>query len=447
MQVPVIMVSSSNFGYIPHSSRVAALEISTLAVDSLEISTLAADSLTVSGGAVMASLGSVVNLTQASVDAGLFESPLDSAKVYVVDGNINMTGHTVVVPAGGLQLRGLGFIVSSLFTTDNGTQLFTSPVGGSGDIFAQEMAFSTSGAGSSVFALTDSDGSHSAAFFRLNFDGCSSLGYFDGYRQGLEENTGRFGSTPGLEFRGTWLGGYTIQTSIVRGVSDTVFSLFKCAVGQTFASRFGTNTNAVLPANVTAFEMAEANFTGDGLLQVSLATFAGPGAVFAGLSASNKKVRVTSSVGTENTYVGAFWKVATSVATTFTLVNTSVLMAGITAATDLVWFSQPGNNNTTYLSTLTARMVGTFNGSFIGGNNKQFTLAFRRWDSSAGVYSVLATTQFTTGGTGKFESVMFFSPRIDVDVNDRVEIWIANNTDTSSITASTETQFNLHEAR
>jgi hypothetical protein len=394
-----------------------------------------------SNGSGSGAASSLIMVDQTAVDNGIFEATLDSEKLYFIDGALNMNGHTIVVPTNGLEFGGLGFNISSLNTTDTSTQLFSSPVGGSGDLFFGELSVSVSGAGSSVFALTDVDGTHAIEFSKVNFNNCSSLGYIDGYRQGLEMITGRFGGKPSLEFRGTWAGGYFIQASITRGVVDDTYSLYSCAVGQTFSSRFGGNPNIVVPTNVTIFEMTPSNFTGDSLLQIDGAIFSGSGPVFSGIDETSRSVNVRNTKGTPNTYVGAFWSITTAVVTNTAVVNDYYKLLGTTTGTDLVWFTLPGNNDVTLSTSDQVNVVVTFVGSFTGSNNKVFTIKFRKWDNSGSAYVEGKQTQFTTNGSGRFESVTFFSPRITMDENDRIEVWIANNTDGSSITAAINTQF------
>lgn len=421
----------SDHGYTPRWARFKYIATTTLCVNGSEVT----------GGA-----SSVIIINQTTVDNGIFETLLVSDKLYVIDGALDITGHSIEVPTGGVEFEGLGFNVSSITTTDDGTQIFTSPVGGSGDLLFKDIAFTASGVGSSVFALTDSDGTHAVEYARVNFNNCSSLGYIDGYRQGLEVGTGRFGGTPDLEFRGVWAGGYFVQLSIARSLTDSVYSLFKSAVGHTFASRFGGNPNILIPANVTAFEMTSANFAFDELLQIDGANFSGDGAVFSGIDETNTRVRVKNTRGTPNTFVGGFWVLSATAPTATAVQNTFYKLAGTTTGSSLVWFTLPGDNNLTSNSTETVQTMATFTGSFSGGNNKVFKIRFRVWDNSAAAYVDSNETQFTTGGTGRFESVTLFSPRLSLDENDRIEVWVANTTDGSSITADVDTHFFAREA-
>lgn len=321
----------TRFGYIPHS---------------VTVNNLAFNSTTdTNGGAIVIEYAYALPVTQTQVDAGFLETRMESGKLYIFDGPINMNGHQITVPAGGLHVTGHGFGVTSLTLTDENKAMFISPAGGSGDLFLSEMTVTSSGTGGSVFALDDADGTHAFELTHVNFNGCTSLGFLDGYRQGLEENTGRFGGTPGLEFRGAWNGGYFIFASITRGLTNSVFSVYKSAVGQTFASRVGGNPNMDLPANVTGFEVAAANFSDDEEFQLTGANFQGAGTPLSGLSVSDVKTRISSSRGIDSTHVGGYWTITASAETPTTTNDVFVKLAGTTAYTDLAWFSGPGNND------------------------------------------------------------------------------------------------------
>lgn len=425
----------SEFGYAPrfgYSRRIDAYQ--------LDAKNFAVDGRTASGGAT-----NVIYLDQTKIDAGCLDEPLDSTKVYIIDGSLDITGYSIEVPVAGLMMDGLGFNISSITTSEENGEIFSSPIGGSGDLLFTDIGITASGTGSKVFALTDVDGTHAIEFQRVNFNGCVDLGYMDGYRQGLEQGTGRFGSTPSLEFRGTWAGGYFMDTSIVRGIADSVYSLFSSAIGQSFASRFYSNANIVIPANVTAFGFARANFTSDELLQIDGAQFAGAGAVLSGIDETDTRVRVSNTRGYPNTYVGGRWSCSVTASTSFSVTN-PVKLAGTTTGSDLEWWSLPGNNDLTYDSTQPAKVYATFTGSFTGGNNKDFIITFRVWDDSASSYVDSTSTLFSTDGVGNYSNLAIHSPRLTVNENDRIELWIENTTDTTSITMQLSSQLIIQEA-
>ena len=427
----------SRFGYLPRNNN----------VNILNFNELTGGTVTLDGTALEAPQ-SIIYLTQDKIDAGILDTDLDSTKLYIVDGALNITGYHIEIPVAGLQMAGWGFDISSITKTDINEAMFQCPVGGCGDLLLDDMGLTTSGTGGSVFAICDNDGTHAIEMNRVNFNGCTSLGFIEDYRQGLETGTGRFGGTPSLEFRGTWGGGYFIQTSIVRGVTDTTFSLFKCAVGQTFASRFAGNPNIFIPANATIYELTASNLLGDELFQLDGANFQGTGTIFDGIDETIPEVRITNTKGTPNTYVGGFWICSSAVATTFgpPVAGTFLKCAGTTTESDLTWFTGPGDNDLTVNTTTPLEVTALFTGSFNGGNNKLIIIKFRIWDDSASSYVDDGQTTFTTNGTGRFESVTLISPRLSLEEGDRVELWITNVTDTTSITMEVNSALQIREA-
>lgn len=374
---------------------------------------------------------------------------IDSTKEYFIDGEVEIT-QPIVVPSGGILLNGYGASLSRLKSTTNNLTMFTSPVGGSGDVNAQKITIEVSGTGSRVFAITADTGLEAAEFTDVNFENCTSRGYIDGYRQGLESNIALFGGTPTLEFRGTWLGGFRIDTLIARGLINSNYSLYTSDASQVFNTRFGGNPNIELPSNVKAFTFIAGNFAQDGLLQISGANFQGTGTVFGGIDHTNTRVKVKDSVGVTSTYVGGFWNLTTQTATTFSASNTYTKSLGTTTYGNLVWFTNGGGNNT--LTDNTTVGIDTkvyFIGSFTGGNAVEYGIKIRQWDDSATQYIDLAETFFTTNGGGagnRAENVAMCTSYFSMSKNDRIEMWVKNSTGTSSLTMLLNSKMIVEEA-
>lgn len=191
-----------------------------------------------------------------------FNEGIDPTKVYVINGIIDMTGVSIEIPAGGMNMRGLGIGVSGLVNAEDSYTMFTSPVGGSGTIFGTQYYVTTSGTNSQVYDLTDATGFNAFEFNAVNYIDCTSLGEINGYRQGLEVGTGRLGGTPELTLSGSWGGGYRISTSIAFNMSDFT-SLFKAGTGFVYGGRFITDINCNMPATGALIDFAEANITND----------------------------------------------------------------------------------------------------------------------------------------------------------------------------------------
>ena len=194
-------------------------------------------------GGTTVGLANQVAVTQASQLSGV----LDSTKEYFIDGQVDMGSQSIEVPAGGLTLSGYNFDVSKLFSSSTSYSLFTSPVGGSGNLIFKDLAIEVTGASSKVYDITSDTGNEAVEIARVNYNNCTSLGSITNYRQGLETGTGRFGGKPELELIGVWSGGYFMDVSIVRALADGAYTLFKAGTGFAMASRFRSNANIDLP--------------------------------------------------------------------------------------------------------------------------------------------------------------------------------------------------------
>ena len=141
-------------------------------------------------------LESAVIVNQSNL-ASTLGGTIDSTKVYFLDGAVDFTGTglNIEVPAGGINIKGSTFDVSKIICSDAAYTLFTSAIGGSGDVLGVDYAVEVTGAGSQVYNLTDATGFNAFEFTRINYNNCTSLGEINGYRQGLESGTGRFGGT------------------------------------------------------------------------------------------------------------------------------------------------------------------------------------------------------------------------------------------------------------
>lgn len=178
---------------------------------------------------------------------------------YLIDGQVDMGSMSIEVPSAGLTIGGYGFGVSQLYSTEPGYQMFTGA--NAGDVFINGVEISVSGAGSGVFALTNATGLSAVELVRVNFNNCSSLGYLSGYRQFLEDNTGRFGGSPELEFIGS-MDGARIDTSIIRNATVTS-AIYKAGAGLSFSGRFVIDQNVNLPASGAWINFSSSNFVND----------------------------------------------------------------------------------------------------------------------------------------------------------------------------------------
>lgn len=382
---------------------------------------------------------------------------LDSTKSYLIDGVIDFTGTgvSIEVPAGGLTLVGWSFDTSKLICSDTSYTMFTSPVGGSGDLLGKDYAVEVTGGGSQVYDLEDATGFNAFEFARINYNDCTSLGTITGYRQGLETGTGRFGGTPELTLAGTWLGGFFIETSIVRGLTDGAYSLFKAGAGFTMASRFRTNQNIDLNSTVSFFDFAPANFLNSSTVQLTGCIVTRNGTLdssdatlIPNMQPSDMVASWTNNNGVHNTFVGGELTVTSEVTTNIASSGTFVDLDGVWTASDLQHFDEPTNGQLRHLGQ--SPVEYKIGGQLVldAGGNDEVDLKIVIWRNS--------TTSFVDGKTqrrvvnnlqgGRDVAYFVLTDNITLNENDYVKLQVANVNDTNSITAEIDS-FMIVEAR
>lgn len=396
----------------------------------------------ISGGDVLANR---VIVTQASDLSGT----LDSTVEYFIDGVVDMGSQSIEVPVGGLNIKGYNFDVSRLISSAAGYTMFVSPGGGSGNMLGTDYAVEVTGAGSQVYNINSGSGLDAFEFTRINYNNCSSLGTITGYRQGLETGTGRFGGKPELTLAGAWAGGYFIDTSIVRSLSDGVYTLFKAGAGFSMASRFRSNQNIDFPASASFLDFAPANFPNPATLQLDGCIITRNGVTNSedanltpNILAADLPSSWSGNVGLTNTFVGGTQTFAVEVATALSGVGVGVFLdvAGTQIPTDLQHFDAPVNGQLRHLgnSPREYRIVSDF--TIDGNPNDELVLQISKWDDSAGIfipwYSQTRPVNSLVGG----RDVGFFSLTVGItlDQNDFIKLEIANNTASRDVTVEVE---------
>ena len=392
-------------------------------------------------------LSNRVVVTEAADLAGI----LDSTKEYFIDGIVDMGSQEVEVPAGGLNLTGYNFDVSKLTSSAAGYTMFTSPVGGSGNLLGKDYAIEVTGSGSKVYALVSNTGFDAFEFSRINYNDCESLGSITNYRQGLEVGTGRFGGKPELELIGAWVGGYFIDTSIVRGLTDGAYSLFKAGAGFSMASRFRSNMNIDLPSSASFFDFTAANFVNPSTLQIEGAIVTRGGVFDATDSNITPNITEgalasswTSNNGMPNTFEGGSIGVTTETTTTITTPAVFVdIDATLWTTADLQHFDNPSDGQLRHLGNTPREFTVIADFLIDSASGDDITLRVTKWDDSASSFvTVLDQTREVNSFQGG-RDVVFFNININttLDTNDYIKLQVANVAATNDITAESDSYF------
>lgn len=382
---------------------------------------------------------------------------IDSTKVYVLDGSIDFTGTglNIEVPVGGISIVGSTFDISKLICSDTNYTLFTSPVGGSGNILGMDYAVEITGTGAQVHDLTDATGFNAFEFSRINYNDCSSLGTITNYRQGLEVGTGRFGGQPQLTLAGPWVGGYFIDTSIVRGLVDGSYSLYKAGAAFVMTSRFRTNQNIDLPASVSFFDFAPSNFSNPSTVQVDGAIVTRAGVFDAtdtnitpNMSEGDLVAAWSDNNGMPNTFEGGSIGVTTETTTTINVDGQfEDLEATLWTSADLQHFDNPSGNQLRHLGNTPReyKVIASF--SLDSTANNTLSLRVSKFDSSATSTSTVLTQTRQVNNLVGGRDVAFFNININttLDKDDYIFLEVANIGATSNITAEVDSYMIVEE--
>ena len=375
---------------------------------------------------------------------------IDSTKVYLVDGIIDMTGVSVEVPAGGINLVGYTFDVSQLVSADNTYTMFTSAVGGCGNVLAQDIGMTASGTGSQLFDLTSLTGFEAFEFSRVNFNDCTKVGKLNNFRQGLETGTGRFGGTPTIELIGVWVGGYFIDTSIVRSLTDGAYTLYEAGAGFLMSSRFRSNQNIDLPASASFLDFAPANFVNPSTLQLDGCIVSRNGVfdsedanITPNISENDLVSAWNNNNGLENTFVGGKATISTEITTVIASPSTYETLLGTFTNTDLTHYDSPANGQLRHLGSNPSKF--TVIGDFIveSSANNVIDLKLVKWDNSASAFVDLFVQKRQINSLVGGRDVAFFNINVNIalDQNDYIFWEVANETSSANITAELDSFF------
>ena len=401
------------------------------------------------GGTI--SIDSRVIVKQASDLSGI----LDSTKVYFIDGIVDMGTQSVEVPATGLNLLGGTFDVSQLISSADNYTMFTSPVGGSGNVLGQDYGVTTSGTNSKVYDLTDATGFNAFEFQRINYNNCTSLGDLYNYRQGLEGGTGRFGGSPSLTLHGTWVGGFRITTSIVRSLAGTMTEpLFKAGTAFQMNSRFLTDINCDLPALAALADFATANFPNPSTLQVKGAIISRNGVfnaadtnIFPNITNADLAADFDTNIGIDNTFIGGRLRVLSENLTNIAAGSTWYTLNAVWEAKNLQHFDTPTAGQLRHLGNNPREFKTTVNFIIESTANNDVGIRLRKWDDSASAFVEFGEIARQVNSFVGGRDVAFFNISFNVvlDQNDYVYFQVRNNSGNANVTLEDSSDFLVEE--
>ena len=382
-------------------------------------------------------------------------STIDSNVEYFLDGIIDVGTTSIEIPASGIYISGYNFDISGLTSTEDNFDLFTSVGGGSGNILFENFFCDVSGSNSRVYNIVGASGFEAIEVNRINYNNCTSLGVIDTYRQGLETGTGRFGGTPQLELEGTWLGGYFIDTSIVRGLTDGNYFLFSAGSRFFMNSRFRSNQNIDLNANVGFLDFFDTNFLNPSTLQLVDCLVSRNGVfdasdttIIPNTNQGNLASAWRDNVGINNTFVGG--KITLTTETTNTIagtIGTFYDIAGTFTESSLEHFDYPANGQLRHLGD-SPREYKVFGNAVVEATqNRVIQIKVVVFDSSQGTFVDYKTQTRVVNSLQGGRDVAYFTiiENIILDKDDYVKFMVANTTDNNNFTVELDSEFIIEE--
>lgn len=394
----------------------------------------------------------VVNQSNVATTLG---GVIDSTAEYFIDGVLDLTGVSIEVPSTGIYIRGFNFDISKIECSDDTYTMFTSPVGGSGNILFDDIGIQVTGINSKVYDLTGDTGFEAIELNKVNYNNCTSLGEISNYRQGLEIGTGRFGGQPSLTLTGAW-NGFRITTSITRMVDNAMTEpIFKAGLGFLMSGRFLTDMNIDLGTTAPFADFSPSNFTGSDKFEIEKALISRVGVydptdstILPNISSTDRETLFIDNIGITNTHKGGVLNVTAETATNIISSGTYFDLNGTWTSSDLDHFDSPSNGQLRQLDStpkaykLKAAIV------LEGGGNDECGIRVVIFRDAGAVDEVQCTQVRLIDNLQGGRDVAYFNIdcRFDLFENDLVRLQVANLSDTTDVTAELDSYF-LIEAR
>lgn len=372
-------------------------------------------------------------------DPSDFEN-IDGSKAYFIDGPVDMLTNPIEVSEEGLTIVGFGTRVSRLISSEDNYKMFVVASGAaySGDINFIGIDVEVSGTNSQVFDLNNDENFGAIEFESTNFTDCTSLGEITAYRQLAGFNIGNINGNEGFTLSGTMAGVVWEPAIVLLFTAPVGYVMFKAGTNLLMEGSFRTNINALnVPADFVLFDFDETHIDVDSGVQLEGVRTIADDAV-PNLPSSNIKANYRNCRGIQNTYIGGNWTITSAVTTVLTQ-DVLTKLEGVTTYNDMVHFSSSGNNAFVYDEAGAPRsfeIIGNL--SLDGNNNIEFAIQIRKWDASASAYVNVGPEFVTTTNGGvlntRAENTGFIGD-VDLEENDRIEIWIKNLINNTNVDA------------
>lgn len=403
----------------------------------------------------------VTDFAKSITSNGLFESivivkkkedllNINSDKVYILDGYIDMEDIEIEVPSTGLDIFGFSLEKAGLFSTADNYTMFKG--GNVGNIFFTGCKFTVTGVGSKVLGCTSATGFETMELSRVNFYSCSSIGELNNYRQILMDNVGLFGGTPNLTLSGA-MNGIKVNNYIVRNVQSGTYALWEEGTNLSFSGRVSMVVNVDLSAPVAFSDFTESNLINSDSFQIQNSLFTRGGVInnnddtiIPNLPNTRLCVSYKNNDGIYNKFKRAELRLSVETPTAIALVDTYYKLNGTWTAENLVDFDSPANGQLRYLSSRPANMKVTGNVVLESTANDtvDYQVRILRYNNGTPFYEDSRhISRVVNNLQGGIRDVAYVQVEDSFVLNqfDIVEQWVGNKTAVNNITGELDSFF------
>lgn len=360
--------------------------------------------------------------------------------IYEIDSENLDLGVYTLTASRDITLKGISQGNNKISTTQDNSDLITVT---NGNLFVIQLELEASGLNSQAIVMNGTS-NESLDMQYVEFSSGTKFGTLTDIRQGFWTNGFSFGAREGFTLDGSF-GGFTLFESRIINCGNFILG----AGASLSIENVRSNVNATVAAGSFAFDFDFEDFTADGGYLIQGGRFDGDGEMLApftdGLAdraeaekSTRSFMRDNSGDKGKNTRPGIAYGITAEILTPLTVNVPSRLLGTATYSKQEHWSDQ-NDNVLTYIDQISADFTLFYSLLIDGGPNDVVRVDIRKYDD------LVTTTDFTVIGSvrrsipnsqGGLDVANFIIPVPDIKVNfeERVEIWVTNETDGTDVT-------------
>lgn len=374
---------------------------------------------------------------------------LDSTKLYRIDWMIDMWSIEITVPEWGLFLEWVWQFTSALYSTANNHTLFKTSTY-SWDVDMRKLTTYTTWTGSKILDL---DNQWNWSTFELDAVNIwtfavetTSIWKLSNYRQLRTNNVAFIRVADWLTFSWTWLWWFRIAQTIALNIPANT-TLFKEWTLLDFQWSSFTDMNSLsIDDTAVVFDFQNSNFSADSwFLANSFRTNINSNSI-PNLTTSSTKTFFTDCRGVKNTRIWCQMVFSSQATTVIPWANTPVKANGTTTTQNEIWMNQTGNNEITYNSTLETDVEIFCDVTIDWWSNDDIRVIIRKWDNNLSSYTDVSSSLKNINNVIWWSDVAYYNFfwYTELNLNDRIEIWLENTSDWTDVTLLVDGKLNIN---